>query len=93
MWWRNYSLALFKKSKLIISLDQYSSLPASFPASFLEESYFSFCVLLPDQISLPGFLYFIRYWAVCVLYLFVNQIVTSKILKINYFSNQFIFYT
>ena len=30
-------------------------------------------ILLTDQISLPGCLYFLRYWAICVLQLFVNQ--------------------
>ena len=27
----------------------------------VEEKYFSCCILLIDQISLPGFLYFVRY--------------------------------
>ena len=30
-----------------------------------------------DQISLSGYLYFLRYWAICVLQLLVNQVVTS----------------
>ena len=34
-------------------------------------------VLLTDQISLPDTLCFLRYWAICVLQLFVNQVVTS----------------
>ena len=34
-------------------------------------------VLLTDQISLSDCLYFLRYWAICVLQLFVNQAVTS----------------
>ena len=34
------------------------------------------------QISLPGCLYFLRYLAICVLQWFVNQIVTSWILKL-----------
>ena len=38
--------------------------------------------LLPDQISLPGCLYFLRYWAICVLQLVVNHVVTSKISKL-----------
>ena len=29
-------------------------------------------ILLTDQISLPGYLYFLRYWAICALQLFVN---------------------
>ena len=38
--------------------------------------------LLPDQISQSVCLYFLRYWAICVLQLFVNQVVTSKNSKI-----------
>ena len=30
-----------------------------------------------------GSLYFVRYWAICVLQLFVNQVVTSSILKLS----------
>ena len=33
-------------------------------------------ILLPDQISLSGSLYFVRYWIICVLQLFVKQVVT-----------------
>ena len=39
-------------------------------------------ILLADQISLPGCPYFLSYWAICVLQLFVNQVVTSRILKL-----------
>ena len=39
-------------------------------------------ILLTDQISLPSCLYFLRYWAICVLQLFVNQVATSRILKL-----------
>ena len=39
-------------------------------------------ILLTDQISLSDCLYFTRYWAICVLLLFVNQAVTSKNLKL-----------
>ena len=34
--------------------------------------------LLTDQISLPGCLYFLRYWAICVLQLIINQVVTQN---------------
>ena len=34
-----------------------------------------------DQISLPGCLYFLRYWAICVLLLFI-QVATLWILKL-----------
>ena len=44
---------------------------------------FSSCyILLTHQTSLPGCLYFLRYWARCLLQLFVNQVVTSLILKL-----------
>ena len=42
-----------------------------------EERYFSCYILLIDHISLIGYLYFVRYWAICVLQLLVNQVVTS----------------
>ena len=41
-----------------------------------EEKYFSYCIILTDQISLSDCLYFMKYWAICVLQLFVNQAVT-----------------
>ena len=31
-------------------------------------------ILLTDQISLPGCLYFLQYWAICVLQLFVTRL-------------------
>ena len=39
-------------------------------------------ILLTEQISLPGCLYFLSYWTICVLQLFVDQVVTSWILKL-----------
>ena len=44
--------------------------------------YFSGFILIIDQISLSGYLDFARYWVICVLKLFVNQVVTSWILKL-----------
>ena len=41
-----------------------------------------YCILFTDQISLSHWLYFLRYWAICVSQLFVNQAVTSKISKL-----------
>ena len=41
-----------------------------------------FLFLLPDQISMSGCLYFVRYWPICILQLLVNYVVTSKILKL-----------
>ena len=48
-------------------------------------------MLIIDQISLSSCLYFLNYWAICVLQLFINQVVTSQILKLNDLSNQAIF--
>ena len=42
-----------------------------------QQKCFSCYILLSDQISLSGCLYFLRYWAMSVLQFFVNQIVTS----------------
>ena len=39
-------------------------------------------ILLTDQVSFPDCLYFLRYWAMCVLQLFVIHVVTSWILKL-----------
>ena len=36
------------------------------------EKCFSCYILLTDQISLPNCFYILRYWAICVLQLFVN---------------------
>ena len=47
-----------------------------------EEKYLSCYILLIDQISVSGYLYFVRYWAICVLQLFVNQVMTSQLLKL-----------
>ena len=42
-----------------------------------QEKCFSCYILLTDQISLSDYLYLLRYWAICVLQLLVNQVVTS----------------
>ena len=55
--------------------------PAHFVYDFSKKC--SSCyILLTDQISFPGCLSFLRYWAICVLRLFVIQAVTSWILKL-----------
>ena len=54
-----------------------------------EEKYFSWYILSTDHVSLSGCLYFMRYWAICVLQMFVNQIVTSWILKLYFQSSRF----
>ena len=56
--------------------------PPHFAYDF-QEKYFSCYILLTDQISLPTCLYFLRYWSIYVLQLFVNQVVTSRILKLS----------
>ena len=82
-----------KKSKLSISLDQYSKffifcfycLPSWRPSKVIETKLqitccykrSGACIPLPGQISMPGCFYFVRYWAIFVLSLFVNQDVTS----------------
>ena len=43
---------------------------------------FSCYILLTDQISLSHCLYFSKYWAICVLRLFFNQLVKSWDLKL-----------
>ena len=42
-----------------------------------EEKYLFCHIQLIDQVSLSGCLYFVKYWAICVLQLLVNQVVTS----------------
>ena len=51
--------------------------PLHFVYDFSEKKYFSCYALLTDQISLPDCLSFLRYWSICVLQLFVNQVVAS----------------
>ena len=55
----------------------------------------SCCALLTYQISLSGCLYFLKYWAMCVLQLFVNQVVTSQILILtsSFSSSRFLYMT
>ena len=48
-----------------------------FFAMVFEEKYISCYILLPDQVSLSCCLYFVRYSTMCVLQLFVNQVMTS----------------
>ena len=58
-----------------------TSLSVSFSAWFSNKNIFCY-TLLPDQISISGCFYFVRYWAIGILQLFVNQVVTPKILKL-----------
>ena len=57
-------------------------LPASFFCIIFKEKYLPHYVLLTDQISLFDYFYFLRYLAICVLYLFGVQCMTSKSLKL-----------
>ena len=47
------------------------------PANFVYGFSTKMFLMLTDQISLPGCLYFLRYWAIYVLQLFVNQLKLS----------------
>ena len=49
-----------------------------FVVDFSKKKCFSCSVLLTDQISFPDCFYFLRYWSVCALQLFANQVVTSN---------------
>ena len=55
--------------------------PPPFANDFSRRMFLSY-ILLTDQISLPNRLYFLIYWSICVLQLFVNQVLTSRILKL-----------
>ena len=50
--------------------------PAHFVYDFYQKCTLCY-TLLTDQISSPGLPCFSRYWTICVLRLFVNQVVTS----------------
>ena len=52
-------------------------MPLSHFQVIFEEKYLSRYILLTDQILLPDFLYFLRFWEICVLQLFAVQSVTS----------------
>ena len=51
--------------------------PSLISCIIFQQKYFSGYILLTNQISLSGCLYFVRYWAICVFQLFVNQAVLS----------------
>ena len=58
--------------------------------TFIEKC-FSWYILLGDQILLSNCLYFLRYWAICVLQLFYFLVVMSWILKLTLFFNEAVF--
>ena len=66
-------------------------LPCLIFGMIFEEKYFSDYILLTDQISMSGYLHFMRYWTICELWLFVNQVVTSKFWNEPYLSSQVVF--
>ena len=55
-----------------------------------EEKYLSCYILLIDQVPLSGCFSFVRYWAICVLQLFVNQVCDVMNFEINL--NQAVFF-
>ena len=59
--------------------------PSHFVYDYLTKMFPSY-ILLTDQISLPGCLYFLKYWGICVLQLLVIQGMTSEILKLTFAS-------
>ena len=54
------NLIFFKNGLALVSLPYFVSY-----TMILQEEYFSRYVLLTDQISLSGYLYFLRYWVIC----------------------------
>ena len=69
----NFSLS--EKGLGLVSLSHFAN-------DFAKKKCCSYYVLLTGQISLSDCLYFSKYWAICVLQLFVKQAVTSKNLKL-----------
>ena len=55
--------------------------PPDFVHDFSRKMFLMY-ILLTDQISLSDSLYFLRYWAIWLLQLFINQAVTSKNLRL-----------
>ena len=51
--------------------------------TLMKQLEYALYILLADQISLSGSLYFLGCWAICVLQVFVNQAVTLWIFEIN----------
>ena len=45
--------------------------------ALMKQLEYALYILLADQISLSGSLYFLVCWAICILQVFVNQAVTS----------------
>ena len=45
-----------------------------------------------DQILMSGYLYYVRYWAICELELFFNQVATSWVLMLTLSFNSNLFF-
>ena len=70
----SYKTLAFTSSKAFLKNRKGSGTSISaFFCKIFQEKYFCCYILLPDQISVSGCLYFVRYWAICVLKLFVHQ--------------------
>ena len=69
-----YLLGFFKKQKVVWNYSPYLIFYIIF-----KEKYFSCYILLTDQASLSGCIYFVRCWVICVFQLFVNQVVYFEI--------------
>ena len=59
-----------------------TSLPASISAWFFKKDISNVIILLTNQILLPAYLYFLRYWAICILQLFDVQFVISQAMEL-----------
>ena len=57
------------------------------------EKYLSRYILLIELVSLSGCLYFVRYWTICLLQLFINQVSRHEFQNYPYPSNQVAFST
>ena len=81
--YREYSSVNESKAKLKFWYPE--NCPCKLCKNYIYEKSFSCYVLLIDQVSFSSCLYFVKYWAICLLQLFVNQVVTSRILKLTLF--------
>ena len=70
-------LDIFKKQKEV-----WNQFPCLIFCIVFKGRYFPCCTLLLDGVSLSGCFYVLRYWEICVLQLFVSEVVTSRILKL-----------
>ena len=80
----NYKLGLFMKN-MTRTYSLWIVSPPHFVYDFFLKKCFLCYTLLTEKMSLYDCLYFLEYWSTCVLKLFVNQVVTSLILKLTLF--------